>query len=178
MPFSKPVCTHQKSLCLATRPQRHCELRVDGKKMIVRDCLSTNGTFINNQKMEGEVELYEGDELKIGSLAFVVCREDRKPIEHSRPESAPPQQPPSESEDAAGAMLVEMDEGTAAQNPSMEDSWGSGNSPSAETVADSTPDTKFKTTKGAPENKPAPTPSDVASNLLKDKRGSLLKRRS
>jgi pSer/pThr/pTyr-binding forkhead associated (FHA) protein len=59
----------------------HCELRFNGEKVIVRDCLSTNGTFINSQKIEGEVELHEGDELKIGSLAFVVCREERKPVE-------------------------------------------------------------------------------------------------
>jgi pSer/pThr/pTyr-binding forkhead associated (FHA) protein len=165
----------------ATNPyvsHQHCELRADGEKIIIQDCLSTNGTFINNQKIEGEVELHEGDELRIGSLGFVVCREDRKLAERRQPEAAPCQSPPSVEEEAAGAMLLELDERTAAQNPSLDDSWGSGYSPLAETVSDSTPETKRKSREGTPKDEPAPTPSDVASSLLKNKRASLLKRRS
>src|SRR5207244_6431236 len=39
---------------------RHCELLTDDDKIAVRDCNSTNGTFINSQRVEGQVELHEG----------------------------------------------------------------------------------------------------------------------
>ena len=60
---------------------RHCELLADQDKISLRDCTSTNGTFINSQRVEGQVELHEGDRITIGSLAFVVCQKDaRAPI--------------------------------------------------------------------------------------------------
>ena len=55
---------------------RRCELLTEDDKIAVRDCKSTNGTFINSQRVEGQVELHEGDRLKVGSLAFLVCHED------------------------------------------------------------------------------------------------------
>src|SRR6266480_981071 len=42
---------------------RHCELLAEDDKFVVRDCNSTNGTFINSQRVEGQVELHEGDRL-------------------------------------------------------------------------------------------------------------------
>jgi pSer/pThr/pTyr-binding forkhead associated (FHA) protein len=60
---------------------RHCELLTEDDKIAVRDCKSTNGTFINSQRVEGQVELHEGDYLKVGSMVFLVCQEDLKPIE-------------------------------------------------------------------------------------------------
>jgi pSer/pThr/pTyr-binding forkhead associated (FHA) protein len=52
---------------------RHCELLIEDDKFVVRDCNSTNGTFINSQRIQGQVELHEGDHLDVGALAFVVC---------------------------------------------------------------------------------------------------------
>jgi hypothetical protein len=38
----------------------------------VRDLKSTNGTFLNGRRVEGEVAVHEGDVLRIGSLSFEV----------------------------------------------------------------------------------------------------------
>jgi pSer/pThr/pTyr-binding forkhead associated (FHA) protein len=64
---------------------RHCELLTEDDKIAVRDCKSTNGTFINSQRVEGQVELHEGDYLKVGSMVFLVCQEYLKSIEEPQP---------------------------------------------------------------------------------------------
>ena len=47
----------------------------DGK-VYVRDFDSTNGTFVNDQPVKGEVELHHDDKLKIGPLLFAVRIEE------------------------------------------------------------------------------------------------------
>src|SRR5262245_41294497 len=56
---------------------RHCELRTEGEKIVIHDCQSTNGTFINSQRIDSDVELHEGDRLTVGSLTFLVFQEDQ-----------------------------------------------------------------------------------------------------
>jgi pSer/pThr/pTyr-binding forkhead associated (FHA) protein len=81
--------------------ERHCELLTEGDKLVIRDCNSTNGTFINSQLIQGQVELHESDQLKVGSLTFVVCLEDLKPMEEQHFEPAPPKLPEPVEEEAA-----------------------------------------------------------------------------
>jgi len=52
--------------------KRHCALMVRGGQVFVRDFGSTNGTFVNDQLVQGEVELQDGDRLKVGPLDFTV----------------------------------------------------------------------------------------------------------
>src|SRR5262249_5724553 len=65
---------------------RHCELLTEDDKFVVRDCNSTNGTFINSQRVDGQVELHEGDCLKVSSLAFLVRQEELKPNQEQQSE--------------------------------------------------------------------------------------------
>lgn len=52
--------------------ERHCGLlRRDGR-VFVRDFESTNGTYVNDQPVKGEVELHNNDSLRIGPLQFRV----------------------------------------------------------------------------------------------------------
>lgn len=52
--------------------KRHCGIHVRQGKVFVRDIGSTNGTFVNDEQITQEVEVKDGDRLKIGPLEFVV----------------------------------------------------------------------------------------------------------
>jgi pSer/pThr/pTyr-binding forkhead associated (FHA) protein len=55
--------------------KRHCAVLVRGSQVFVRDFGSTNGTFVNGELVQGEVELHNGNKLKVGPLEFVVALE-------------------------------------------------------------------------------------------------------
>src|SRR5262249_57216804 len=50
--------------------KQHCALSIRGGKAYIRDCGSTNGTFINGEQVAGEREVKSGDRLKGGPLEF------------------------------------------------------------------------------------------------------------
>ena len=52
--------------------KRHCAIIQRDEKVFIRDFGSTNGTFVNDEPIEGEVELHHEDELKIGPIHFTV----------------------------------------------------------------------------------------------------------
>jgi pSer/pThr/pTyr-binding forkhead associated (FHA) protein len=56
--------------------KRHCAILVRSGKVLVRDIGSTNGTFVNDEQITEEVEVANGDRLKIGPLEFVIQVED------------------------------------------------------------------------------------------------------
>jgi pSer/pThr/pTyr-binding forkhead associated (FHA) protein len=51
--------------------RRHCAIACWAGKVLVRDLKSANGTFVNNQRIAGEVKVGDGDRLQVGPLAFV-----------------------------------------------------------------------------------------------------------
>jgi pSer/pThr/pTyr-binding forkhead associated (FHA) protein len=51
--------------------RRHCELANEGEAVKVKDLGSSNGTYINNQRVN-EAELSAGDRLVIGPIVFTV----------------------------------------------------------------------------------------------------------
>jgi len=52
--------------------KRHCALIQRDNKVFVRDFDSTNGTFVNDQPVKGEVEVHHEDTVKIGPLLFSI----------------------------------------------------------------------------------------------------------
>jgi len=52
--------------------RHHCVLRMDEYVLRVRDLGSRNGTFVNGQKIKGDVVLRDGDKLFVGDLALEV----------------------------------------------------------------------------------------------------------
>ncbi|MFO0808312.1 MAG: FHA domain-containing protein [Gemmataceae bacterium] len=52
--------------------KRHCAITVRGQQVFIRDFGSTNGTFVNDQLIQDEVELKHDDRLKVGPLDFKV----------------------------------------------------------------------------------------------------------
>jgi predicted component of type VI protein secretion system len=68
--------------------KRHCAVLQREGKAYVHDFNSTNGTFLNNEQVTGEMELHNGDQLKIGPLLFTVMIEAGTPV--NRPTPPPP----------------------------------------------------------------------------------------
>jgi pSer/pThr/pTyr-binding forkhead associated (FHA) protein len=89
---------------------RHCALLVQGERVILCDFNSTNGTFVNAQRVKGEVELHSGDRFGIGPLTFVVFREGNKPTTQTEQDPATENQTEMVDEDAIAAILLGMEE--------------------------------------------------------------------
>jgi pSer/pThr/pTyr-binding forkhead associated (FHA) protein len=68
--------------------KRHCAVLQREGKVYVRDFDSTNGTFVNELPVKGEVELKHNDHLKIGPIAFSVLVEADSAV--NRPTPPPP----------------------------------------------------------------------------------------
>jgi pSer/pThr/pTyr-binding forkhead associated (FHA) protein len=56
---------------VASVSRRHCELTVGAGAVQVKDMASSNGTYVNNQRVH-ETELAAGDRLVIGPIVFTV----------------------------------------------------------------------------------------------------------
>ena len=52
----------------------HCQLSAAANQLVVEDLKSTNGTYVNDKRVEC-VALQAGDRLRLGRVEFVVCRE-------------------------------------------------------------------------------------------------------
>ena len=52
--------------------KRHCAVIVRDGKAFIRDFGSTNGTYLNDQRVEGEAELKNDDQLTVGPIHFAV----------------------------------------------------------------------------------------------------------
>ncbi len=55
--------------------RKHCALLMDDKQVVIQDFGSKNGTYVNEQRVEGSQVLSSGDELRIGPLRFEVVVE-------------------------------------------------------------------------------------------------------
>src|SRR5688572_2836211 len=51
----------------------HAELRMEGGELIVKDLGSTNGTFVNGARLDGECVLRSGDLLQFAEVVFRVA---------------------------------------------------------------------------------------------------------
>jgi pSer/pThr/pTyr-binding forkhead associated (FHA) protein len=58
----------------------HCAVLQRDNKVFVRDFESVNGTFVNDEQVKGEVELHDGDRLKMGPLLFEAKIEVAAPV--------------------------------------------------------------------------------------------------
>lgn len=53
---------------------RHAELLLQGEQLIVRDCGSTNGTFVNGTRVENSCVVHHGDLLQFSQIVFRALR--------------------------------------------------------------------------------------------------------
>jgi len=68
--------------------RHHCVFTLDEYSLRLRDLGSTNGTFVNDQRLEGETTLKEGDCVRVGKLDFeIILTADT--VEEQPAETAP-----------------------------------------------------------------------------------------
>jgi DNA-binding winged helix-turn-helix (wHTH) protein len=53
--------------------RHHARIAVDGERVTLRDLGSKNGTLLGGRRVEGEVPLADGDEVRIGPALLVFC---------------------------------------------------------------------------------------------------------
>jgi hypothetical protein len=90
-----PQCQLRPASALISK--RHCAVLQRDGKAFIRDFDSTNGTFVNDEQIEGEVELHHGDELKIGPIQFRVQLEAEEAAPASQPRTGATPVPPTKS---------------------------------------------------------------------------------
>jgi pSer/pThr/pTyr-binding forkhead associated (FHA) protein len=79
----RPDCELYIPLQVVSR--RHCQLSQEEKSLKVRDLRSSNGTFLNGQRILDETEAKPGDRLQIGPLTFAI-QIDGQPDNYSLPD--------------------------------------------------------------------------------------------
>jgi predicted component of type VI protein secretion system len=92
---------------------QHCSIQVKQRKLYVSDLGSTNGTFLNEARVDKEVEMHHADRLRIGPLILGVSVETGTPVDQPTP------LPPSrakvdvvDDEAVAAVLLSALDEDT------------------------------------------------------------------
>jgi pSer/pThr/pTyr-binding forkhead associated (FHA) protein len=99
----------------ASISKRHCVIVVKGDRVILRDLESTNGTFVNDEPLQGPTELHDEDRLKIGPLAFTVKLEASVSVD--KPTPVPPPAGSAEEDEIAAMLLDLRGEGGADTGP-------------------------------------------------------------
>src|ERR1051325_1536355 len=127
-----PQCNLRPASAMISK--RHCAVLVKDGQVFLRDFGSTNGTFVNDQQIKGEVPLKDGDILKAGPLSFKVVIEGAPapvpaapvaaaPVAAAPKKLTPPPKPKSASvtdDDAAAALLSIEEVESPAEAPSPE----------------------------------------------------------
>jgi len=78
----------------------HCAILHRKEGVFLRDIQSTNGTFLNNDRIQGEVKVKDGDLVKVGPLVLAVK------IDVAEPVAASP--PSGDEEDQAVSWLLDF----------------------------------------------------------------------
>jgi pSer/pThr/pTyr-binding forkhead associated (FHA) protein len=118
-----PGCNLRPASAMISK--RHCAVLVKNGQVFLRDFGSTNGTFVNDEPVKGEIRLKDGDVLKVGPLSFKVVIEGQP----SPTKPTPPPKPKSADvmdDDAAAALLSFDDETGAVSVTHAEDEVPSG----------------------------------------------------
>ena len=106
-----PQCHLRPTSAMISR--RHCALVLEPGKLVLRDFGSTNGTLVNDRRVQGDQELRNEDRLRLDTLVFVVRIDAGASI--SQGDAAPAQRSPAEIADdesvAAALRELEADHG-------------------------------------------------------------------
>src|SRR5262249_19249262 len=61
----------------------HAQIKRDGSRYLVEDTNSSNGTIVNDERIERPQELRPGDTIRIGDAVFIFEVHDEEPAEGS-----------------------------------------------------------------------------------------------
>ncbi len=100
--------------------RRHAVLRRSGESVVVEDLGSTNGTFVNGERIAGATAVGPGDEVRVGQTTLEIELDRRAedtmvsiplPPDQTRPAHAPPSDDPvAEDEDATQPLPSRVQE--------------------------------------------------------------------
>ena len=111
--------------------KRHCAILTRDGRVFLRDFDSTNGCFVNGDKVEGEVELHDGDRLKVGPLEFEAKIEVKAPAARVTP--VPPTRAPVElTQSAKGEKTLPAAKAKKAEEPAGGKKEPAGDGPAGE----------------------------------------------
>ena len=65
------TCDHQIYHPMVSR--KHCELKQEDSTVAIQDLHSSNGTYVNGQRVKEQAELHDGDEINLGCVSFRVA---------------------------------------------------------------------------------------------------------
>src|SRR5216683_2120543 len=105
-----PQCQLRPASALVSK--RHCAILLRENKVFIHDFQSTNGTFVNDRQIMGDIEIRNEDHVTVGPLSLAVRVETLPPV--SQPTPPPPSKSKSESahdEEAAAMLLSGLSEG-------------------------------------------------------------------
>jgi len=100
-----PQCHMRPSNPLISK--RHCALITRDDQVFVQDFESTNGTFVNQKQVRGELELKDEDSLRVGPLEFKVRIETTVSVDRRTP--LPANKNTADDEEAAALLLSTQD---------------------------------------------------------------------
>jgi len=108
--------------------RRHCELSLTDQEIKVRDLGSSNGTYLNNNRISEETGLKAGDRLAVGPVVFAVQidgqPEEIQPVKTKGQRMTEGQQPEEEGVagdvDVVAAASKDRPEGVSAGPPKAE----------------------------------------------------------
>jgi len=66
--------------------REHAVIRREGSKLILEDQGSTNGTYLNGERLQHVVQLRDGDQIKVGDVAFTFHDPEGTSVETPFPE--------------------------------------------------------------------------------------------
>jgi len=107
-----PQCNLRPASAMISK--KHCALIVRNGEVFLRDFESTNGTFLNDQPVKGEVAIKNDDMLKVGPLSFKVLLETTVAPSKPTPPPAPKPAARASEEDEAAALLLSLEVGSIA----------------------------------------------------------------
>ncbi|CAN5755181.1 hypothetical protein BH23PLA1_BH23PLA1_22030 [soil metagenome] len=139
--------------------RKHCELFEKKGLLLVKDLGSSNGTFVNGKRIDGQRVLEIGNELGIGPIKFRV--EKAGAVAQAKPAAGPGDtavaQAAREAPEPADEDVFELDFDDAVAQ------IASGGDPSAATPTTPPPTIDMPTSEPKPAPKPAPAKPPAAS---------------
>jgi sigma-B regulation protein RsbU (phosphoserine phosphatase) len=91
--------------------RQHAQIVREGQDFYVEDLRSRNGTFVNDQRVEGRLRLHSGDQLRVCDVAFTFSAE-QQPTGHAPPLTIPATntKPGESGGSALGTVFIDEDQ--------------------------------------------------------------------
>lgn len=99
-----PQCQLRPASALVSK--RHCAILLRESKVFVHDFQSTNGTFVNDRQIMGDIEIRNEDHVTVGPLNFAVRIEALPPVTKPTPPPISKTILESPNDDEAAALLL------------------------------------------------------------------------